>query len=100
MSVASPQSSSPPTPSFPSPEPSGGGKNLLSSSAASGPPGNEPGNLVLTLAMDDSFFIGPAIAITVVGIKGDRVRLAIQAPRELNIIRLTPSKTGEFQCAS
>lgn len=43
--------------------------------------------LVLTRKKNESIVIGDNITITVVEIRGDRVRLAIQAPREVSVHR-------------
>lgn len=48
--------------------------------------------LVLSRAVDESLTIGPDIKITIVRIAGDKVRLGIEAPAEVPILRddLTP----------
>ncbi len=43
--------------------------------------------LALTRKSGEKIVIGDNIVVTVVGIKGDNVRLAIQAPREVKILR-------------
>lgn len=43
--------------------------------------------LVLSRARDESIIIGDNIVITVVDIRGDKVRLGIQAPREVPVHR-------------
>lgn len=46
------------------------------------------GMLVLSRQRDESIIIGDNIKITVVDIRGDKVRLGIQAPREIPVHRL------------
>ncbi|NLV17256.1 MAG: carbon storage regulator CsrA [Syntrophomonadaceae bacterium] len=43
--------------------------------------------LVLTRKLDEAILIGDDIKITVVEIDGDKVKLGIQAPREMVILR-------------
>ena len=43
--------------------------------------------LVLSRKRDESIIIGDTIVITVVDIRGDKVRLGIQAPKEVPIDR-------------
>ena len=43
--------------------------------------------LVLTRAKDEAIMIGDAIEITVIEVRGDRVRLGIRAPKEVAIHR-------------
>jgi carbon storage regulator len=43
--------------------------------------------LVLTRKVNESLLIGEDIVITVVEIKGDKVRLGIEAPKEIPIAR-------------
>lgn len=43
--------------------------------------------LVLTRKLDEAILIGDDIKITVVEIDGDKVKLGIEAPRELVILR-------------
>jgi len=43
--------------------------------------------LVLSRKKNESVVIGDAIVVTVVEIRGDKVRLGIQAPREISIHR-------------
>ena len=43
--------------------------------------------LFLSRHRDESIIIGDDIVITVIDIRGDKVRLGIQAPRELAITR-------------
>ena len=43
--------------------------------------------LVLSRKADESLFIGDDIKVTVVVIDGNRVRLAIQAPKNVPIVR-------------
>ncbi len=43
--------------------------------------------LVLTRRVDERVVIGDDIVVTVVAVEGDRVRLGIQAPRSVTILR-------------
>lgn len=43
--------------------------------------------LVLTRRLNETFFIGDDIVITVVAIKKDKVRIGIEAPGDVNIVR-------------
>jgi carbon storage regulator len=43
--------------------------------------------LVLSRKQKESIFINENIVVTVVGIRGDRVRLGIEAPREMPVHR-------------
>ncbi|MGE4157660.1 MAG: carbon storage regulator CsrA [Planctomycetota bacterium] len=43
--------------------------------------------LVLTRSKDESIMIGDGVIITVVDIRGDKVRLGIEAPKETVILR-------------
>lgn len=43
--------------------------------------------LVLTRRTDESLNIGDSITITILGIEGDKVKLGINAPREITILR-------------
>ena len=43
--------------------------------------------LVLTRRTDESIAIGDSIIVTVLGVEGDRVKLGIQAPRDIPIVR-------------
>lgn len=43
--------------------------------------------LVLTRSKDESIMIGDGVIITVVDIRGDKVRIGIEAPKETVILR-------------
>jgi carbon storage regulator len=43
--------------------------------------------LVLTRHVDESIAIGDSILVTVLAIEGDRIKLGITAPREIQILR-------------
>jgi carbon storage regulator len=43
--------------------------------------------LVLTRKIGEKIFIGDNIHITVVDVKGDNVRIAVEAPREVKVYR-------------
>lgn len=43
--------------------------------------------LVLTRHVDESIAIGDSIVVTVLAIEGDRIKLGISAPREIQILR-------------
>lgn len=45
------------------------------------------GMLVLTRKLDERIFIGDDIIITVVSVRGDQVRLGIDAPRHIRVDR-------------
>lgn len=56
--------------------------------------------LVLTRKADESIFIGDEITITVSEIRGGRVRLAIDAPREIRIDRAENVRRGTVRAAA
>ncbi len=43
--------------------------------------------LVLTRHVDESIAIGDSIVVTILAIEGDRIKLGISAPREIQILR-------------
>jgi carbon storage regulator len=43
--------------------------------------------LVLTRGQDDAIVLGDNVIITVLDIRGDKVRIGIEAPREMKILR-------------
>jgi len=43
--------------------------------------------LILTRKLNEAIVIGEDITITIVEIQGDKVKLGIQAPRELSVLR-------------
>lgn len=43
--------------------------------------------LVLSRKRDESIFIGDEVVITIVDIRGDKVRLGIEAPKEVSVHR-------------
>jgi carbon storage regulator len=43
--------------------------------------------LVLSRQRDESIIIGDNVVITIVDVRGDRVRLGIEAPREISVHR-------------
>lgn len=45
------------------------------------------GLLVLTRLVDERIFIGEDIVITVIAVRGDQVRIGIEAPRDVRIYR-------------
>src|SRR2546421_8695425 len=54
----------------------------------SGPlPRKEPRMLVLSRQRDETIMIGDDIEVTVVDIRGDKVRLGINAPKEISVHR-------------
>jgi carbon storage regulator len=52
--------------------------------------------LVLTRKLMEKLFIGDDICVTVVRLEGGQVRLGIDAPREVSVVRaeLVPERTG------
>ncbi len=54
--------------------------------------------LVLTRKLMEKLFIGDDICITVVRLEGGQVRLGIDAPREVSVVRaeLVPERQGGF----
>ncbi len=47
----------------------------------------EPSMLVLSRQRDQSIMIGDNIEVIIVGVRGDRVRIGITAPKDLNVHR-------------
>jgi carbon storage regulator len=45
------------------------------------------GLLVLTRMVDERIFVGEDIVITVIAVRGDQVRIGIEAPRDVRIYR-------------
>lgn len=43
--------------------------------------------LVLTRRTDESIIIGDNIVITVLGVEGEKVKIGIEAPREITVLR-------------
>ncbi|MCL2539706.1 MAG: carbon storage regulator CsrA [Oscillospiraceae bacterium] len=56
--------------------------------------------LVLTRKPGESFFIGDEVKITVQSIRGDGVRIAIDAPREVKILRSELKEAREINMES
>jgi carbon storage regulator len=53
--------------------------------------------LVLSRKVDERIFIGDSVVLTVVGITSTSVRIGIQAPKDLGIVReelLSPASAG------
>src|SRR6476659_5257928 len=50
-------------------------------------PRKEPSMLVLSRQRDETIMIGDDIEVTVVDIRGDKVRLGINAPKEISVHR-------------
>ena len=53
--------------------------------------------LVLTRKMQESIRIDDNITITILGIEGGRVKIGIQAPREIPVVRSELPTEGERQ---
>lgn len=70
------------SPCKPQPEPS-----VLASIFSKTPPPVRPGMLVLSRKRDESIMISDIIVITIVDIRGDKVRLGIDAPTEIPVHR-------------
>ena len=53
--------------------------------------------LVLTRKVEESILIGDDVEIMVLGVTGDKVRLGIKAPREVEVFRkeVKESRTGD-----
>lgn len=51
--------------------------------------------LVLSRQRDESIVIGDGIIVTVVDIRGDKVRLGITAPKEISVHRVEVAKRIE-----
>ena len=43
--------------------------------------------LILTRKAGEAFYIGDDIAVTVEGIKGDKIKISINAPKDIPILR-------------
>lgn len=43
--------------------------------------------LILTRRCDESLLVGEDITVTVLGVKGNQVRIGIDAPDDVNIVR-------------
>jgi carbon storage regulator len=55
--------------------------------------------LVLTRKVDEQIIVGDNITITVVAIQGNRVKLGIQAPSNVTILRSELQQAGEHLSA-
>ena len=57
--------------------------------------------LVLTRKLMEKLFIGDDICVTVVRLEGGQVRLGIDAPREVAVVRaeLVPERAGAASCS-
>lgn len=55
------------------------------------------GRLALTIKQGGSFKIGDEIVVDFVKVKGNNVRISIQAPRSLKILRSEIEKRDNFQ---
>jgi carbon storage regulator len=55
--------------------------------------------LVLSRKESEKIMLGDSIVLTIVRVSGDRVRLGIEAPSDMLILRkeLDPSKTGQVE---
>src|SRR3954447_23630761 len=61
---------------------------LRTTAVVTGPlPRKEPSMLVLSRQRDETIMIGDDIEVTVVDIRGDKVRLGINAPKEISVHR-------------
>src|SRR5262245_2154981 len=67
------------------PRKNGGSKSVHGSSAPY--PGRSHSMLVLSRQRDETIMIGDDIEVTVVDIRGDKVRLGINAPKEISVHR-------------
>ncbi len=58
--------------------------------------------LVLSRKESEKIMLGDSIVLTIVRVSGDRVRLGIQAPSDMLILRkeLDPMKTSEPECSN
>jgi carbon storage regulator len=55
--------------------------------------------LVLSRKKNEEIVIGNQITITVVQVHGNRVRLGIKAPREIQVLRHELAATGLSRCS-
>lgn len=56
--------------------------------------------LVLTRKQNESIFIGDGITVTVAEVRGGRVKLAIDAPREIRIERAEKPRHGTVRASA
>ncbi|QHI71940.1 carbon storage regulator [Aminipila terrae] len=56
--------------------------------------------LILTRKQGESFLLGEKIEISVSEINGDRVRIAIDAPKDVKILRKELKDAGDFNMES
>jgi carbon storage regulator len=58
--------------------------------------------LILTRRPNESLYIGPDIVLTVLGIKGNQVRIGIQAPKDVVVDReeIHQRKQAELSCTA
>lgn len=54
--------------------------------------------LILTRRPGESTMIGDNIEVRIVSVNGDRVRIAIEAPRDVNIVRKELVQQSEGEC--
>ena len=43
--------------------------------------------LIITRRVDEAFFIGDDIEVVVLGVKGNQIRIGIEAPQDMNVLR-------------
>lgn len=55
--------------------------------------------LVLTRRVSEKFYIGNNIAITIVRIEGGQVRVGIEAPREIEVVRAEVEERNRLKIA-
>jgi carbon storage regulator len=53
--------------------------------------------LILTRRIGESLKIGPDVTVTVMGVKGSQVRIGIEAPKDVTVLREEIAGRGKHQ---